>query len=257
MPELADDLAMALDPALLMARAGWPPDPWQARVLRSTALRMLLNCARQAGKSRTVATLACHMAIYNPGSLTLILSPGERQSKETFRKVTEGYRALGSPVPTDAETKLELELATGSRIVALPGVEGTIRGYSGVDLMIVDEASRVDDLIMDAARPMLATSNGRLLALSTPWGKRGWWYEAWEHQGSAWERVEVTAAQCPRISPEFLASERLLMVDLQYRSEYLCQFVDTVDQYFATADIDAMMVDLPPLFPISKEALAI
>ena len=152
-----------------------------------------MNCCRQSGKSTTTAILALHTAIYEPKSLTLLLSPGERQSKELLKKVMDVYRALDRPVPSDTENKLELELENGSRIVALPGNEGTIRGYSGVRLLIVDEASRVPDSLYATVRPMLAVSGGRLVALSTPWGQRGWWYEAWERGGTTWERVQITA----------------------------------------------------------------
>jgi hypothetical protein len=59
---LAHDLAMALDPAVLMQTGGLPPDPWQAALLRSAAPRLLLLCCRQSGKSTTTASLALHTA---------------------------------------------------------------------------------------------------------------------------------------------------------------------------------------------------
>ncbi len=62
---IAPDLAAALDPVVLSQRAGIDPDPWQADVLRSASRQMLLNCARQTGKSTTVATLADHLALYD------------------------------------------------------------------------------------------------------------------------------------------------------------------------------------------------
>jgi hypothetical protein len=132
---LAAELATALDPVLLSQRAGLDPDPWQRDVLRSDAPRVLLNCCRQSGKSTTVATIADHAALYQPGSLIILLSPGERQSKELFKKCADTYRVLGRPVPADTENKLELELTNGSRIVALPGSEGTVRGYSGAAMV--------------------------------------------------------------------------------------------------------------------------
>lgn len=242
------DLALALDPVLMAEAIGMAPDDWQRDVLRSTARRQLLNCSRQSGKSTTTSVLACHTALYDPGSLTLILSPGERQSKETFRKIKAVYHAIDCPVRADVENTLEMELANGSRIVALPGVEGTIRGYSGVRLLIVDEASRVMDPLMAAVRPMLAVSGGRLIALSTPWGKRGWWYEAWE-KGRGWEKVKITAEQCPRISAAFLEEERATLGEHFYRSEYLCQFVDTVDQVFSYEHVmGALSSTVAPLF---------
>ena len=60
---LADDLALALDPALLMARCGLEPDPWQAELLREQPKRALLLCCRQSGKSTTTAVLGLHLSL--------------------------------------------------------------------------------------------------------------------------------------------------------------------------------------------------
>jgi hypothetical protein len=229
---------MALDPSQLAEGAGYIPDRWQRQFLRSTASRVLLNCCRQSGKSTSTATLALHTAIYQPKSLTMLLSPGERQSKELLRKVTDQYRTLGKPVPADVENKLELELSNGSRIVALPGSEPTVRGYSGVDLLVIDEASRVEDSLYAAVRPFLAVSGGRLMALSTPIGKRGWWYEAYTSK-QPWERVEITALDCPRISAEFLAEERVTLGETFYQSEYMCSFEANLFSIFDPLDIEA------------------
>ncbi|MFO7272856.1 MAG: terminase family protein [Sphaerobacter thermophilus] len=246
---LAEDLAVALDRVLLARRAGIEADPWQAAVLRSNAPRMLLNCARQTGKSTTTAILAVHTLVYRPGSLVLVLSPSLRQSQELFRKCIEVYRALDRPVPAEAESALRLELVGGSRLVSLPGTERTTRGFGAVDLLIIDEAARVDDSLYQAVRPMLATSNGRLVALSTPWGKRGWWYEAWAGGGD-WERIMASANICPRISPEFLAEERATLGEWLFRQEYLCEFVDNELQVFPSDLVQAALSDdVPPLFP--------
>src|SRR5207245_11315659 len=114
-----------------------------------------------------------HTALYQPRSLVLLLSPSLRQSAELFKKVIGAYRTLDVTVPTEAESALRLELVNSSRIVSLPGTESTIRGYSGVRLLIIDEAARVPDDLYYSVRPMLAVSGGRLVALSTPFGKRG------------------------------------------------------------------------------------
>ena len=224
-------------------------DPWQLRFLRSNEKRALLNIHRQAGKSTAVGALAAHSAVYEPDSLILLLSPGLRQSMELFRKCLDAYKAMGRPVPADAENKLTLELANGSRIVSLPGKEETIRGYSGVRLLIVDEASRVPDDLYRAVRPMLAVSGGRLLALATPFGKRGWFYQAWEAESTqAWERYRVTVSECDRISPEFLAEERAAL-GTWYAQEYECEFLDIEGAMFRHEDIEGMFAtDLQPLF---------
>ena len=206
-------------------------------MLRSPAPRMLLNCSRQSGKSTVTALLGVHTAIYQPGALVLLLSPSLRQSQELFKKCLSVYRTLDRPVPPEAKSALRLELENGSRIVSLPGKETTIRGYSGVGLLVIDEAARVPDALYYSIRPMLAVSAGRLIALSTPFGTRGWWYEAW-HSPEPWERYEVPATDCPRIPPAFLEEERRNMGEWWFEQEYLCRFLDAQTQAFRREDID-------------------
>ena len=162
---LARDLLMALDPVELAMATGVTPDPWQTHLLRSTEPRVLLNCCRQAGKSTMAATIAVHAAVFQPESLVLLLSPSLRQSQELFKKALKIYQMVDASAPSTTESALRLELANGSRIVSLPGKEETVRGFSGVKLLIVDEASLVSSSLYLLIRPMLAVSGGRLLAL--------------------------------------------------------------------------------------------
>jgi hypothetical protein len=237
--DAATDLAMALDRVAFARAVGIEPDRWQEDVLRSTATRILLNCARQSGKSTVTGVLAVHAALYEPGSLVLLLSPTLRQSQELFKKCLSLYRTVDKPVAPESETALTLSLENGSRVVSLPGKEGTVRGYSGVRLLAIDEAARVPDDLYASVRPMLAVSGGRLVALSTPFGTRGWWYEAWRSSES-WERYEVPATQVPRISPEFLEEERRNVGEWWFRQEYFCEFLDSESQPFRREDIEEM-----------------
>jgi len=229
-------------------KVGIHPDSWQRDLLQSTANRTLLNCSRQSGKSTMAAVLALHRALLVPASLILILAPAERQAKELFSKVAEMYRKLGHPIPADSYRKMGVELSNRSRIEALPGTEKTIRGFSGADLLLVDEAARVDDALYYAVRPMLAVSGGRLLMMSTPFGKRGVFYEEWS-EGQGWERYEVPATECPRIPDVFLEEERQSLGPWWFSQEYECRFMDVNDQVFASEAVDrAMSADVKPLF---------
>jgi hypothetical protein len=181
------------DPARILSAAGMVPDPWQARLLRSRSPRMLLLCSRQSGKSTVAAALALRAALLAPPALVLLLSPTLRQSGELFRdKVLKTYNSLGRPVPTVQESALQMTLTNRSRIISLPGDEETVRGYSGVRLLIVDEASRVPDGLYFALRPMLAVSQGTLVCLSTPFGKRGWFHEEWFTHPGGFPRRRAT-----------------------------------------------------------------
>ena len=95
---------------------------------------------------------------------------------------------------------------------------------------------------------MLAVSGGRLAVLSTPFGKRGFFWDEYQDR-AAWDYYEVPATQCPRIAPEFLAEERRKMGDLWFRSEYLCQFVDSISSAFTYEQVaGAFTSDVAPLF---------
>jgi hypothetical protein len=204
--------------------------------------------AHNSGKSSVAAALSLHTALVRPRSPVLLLSPSTRQSGELFRKVMDLFNALGRPLAVVAESALRVEFANGSRVLSLPGTEGTVRGFSDVALLVIDEAARVADALYYAVRPMLAVSRGRLVALSTPFGKRGWFHDEWFGTGD-WERVKITAPECPRISPAFLAEELRALGDRWYRQEYLCSFEDVIDAVFAYADIQAALSDdVKPLF---------
>lgn len=244
----------ALTPLLMAQRLDLDLDSWQRHVLTSSASQLLLNVTRQGGKSTVAALLGLATALDVDRSLVLVISPGERQSKLLFRKIVTYYRQLGKPRPAETENKLSLQLRNGSEIHALPGDTEKIRGFSGVSLLLVDEAARVPDDMMAAIRPMLAVSGGRMVAMSTPWGKRGWWYQAWSEGGDDWQRFEIPATACPRISPEFLAQERRNLSRLAYESEFECQFVEPDDAFFRYEAIErAFAPDLPTLFPLTPE----
>jgi hypothetical protein len=118
----------------------------------------------------------------------------------------------------------ELRLVHGSRSICLPCREDTIRGYSSIRLLVIDEAARVPDDLYKAVSPMLAVSGGRLICLSTPYGKRGFFWDAWANGGDDWARIEVAADRIPRISAEFLEKEKRCLGESWFRQEYFCSF---------------------------------
>ena len=200
---MARDLARALDPALIATDCGITPDPWQAELLRARPRRSLLLCSRQSGKSTTTALGALDCAIYQPGALVLILSPSQRQSAEMHRTVMAFHAKLKGAPTLANESILKSDFSNGSRIIALPGTEKTVRGYAAADLIIIDEAARVEDELLAATRPMLATSNGRLIALTTPAGKRGWFFDAWTGADDAWHRTASPHPIAPALARTF------------------------------------------------------
>lgn len=240
MMEMSRDLAAALQPSLFArTHLGIVPDEKQRLVLDSRERQVILNCSRQWGKSTVSSILALHQAYYVPKSLVLVVSPTLRQSGELVRKIQMYLPLLGIRKKSDGVNSLSLELPNKSRIIGLPGQDATVRGFSGTNLLIVDEASQVSDTLYRSCRPFLAASkNGRLVMVSTPFGTRGFFWDEWE-RGEDWLRISTPATECPRISPEFLEREKRSMGDSWYRQEYLCEFLENENTYLPRAWVEA------------------
>ena len=245
---MARDMARCFDPVLLMRDAGLEPDAWQAALLRERPKRALLCCARQTGKTELSITLAEWTALFEAPALVLIVSPSQRQSGEVFRRLMLLHSSLKDVPELIAESALRAEYANGSRVIALPGSERTIRGYAGARLIIVDEAARVDDSLFAALRPSMATVDGSLLMLSTPFGKRGEFYRAWA-EGEGWTRIRVPASMCPRLAKAFLDEERRELGPMRYSEEYELAFLEPDEAVFMTVLIDrAFTTEVRPLW---------
>jgi hypothetical protein len=258
MTSMASDLRLALDTDWFAKCAGLegPLDPWQKQVLEGDARKVALNCCRQSGKSTTAGLLACRTALYEPGSLILCVSPSLRQSGELFRKVTGFLHALPTKPGIHAESALRLELRNGSRVVSLPGSEKTVRGYSKASLIVLDEASRIEDSLISGLRPMQAVSKGaRFVAMSTPWGRRGFFYDRWQSADPGWLKVQVTAEQCPRIPSDFLREQERELGPLLFQQEYQCAFVDDAEALFNSELVEAAIDPrVKPLFGVACDA---
>lgn len=224
-------------------RLNFHPDPVQAEVLSSASRRGILCCTRQWGKSTIVAIKALHHTLFTHGALTLVVAPSERQSREFIRKVRHFLLDLGIQPNTDGHNRFSLLLPSGGRLVALPGNQSTIRGFSACTLLIIDEAALVPDEVYHAVVPTLATTNGSLWLMSTPYGQTGFFYEEWHRPNLDWHRVRVTAHECPRITPEFLAWQRLSLGEVAFRQEYLCEFAAGAQNLFSRGLLERNLDD--------------
>jgi len=222
-----------------MAMLGFRPDPWQETLLRSDASRILLLASRQLGKSTATACVALVEAYLHADSLILLSSKTERQSGELFVKLARFHRKLNL-VDTVRDMALTLELANGSRIIALCGEGDNFRGFSDPRLCIIDEASIVSDSVMTSLLPMLLVSGGRMIALSTPKGKRGWFYDKWISEDTDWLRLNARAIDSPRIDKSRLAGQKRDLGERLYSQEFENEFIEAEGQLFSDETIAAI-----------------
>src|SRR5215217_8001154 len=223
-------------------------DAWQEEFLLSRDRRMLLNIFRQGGKSTMTAVLALHQALYHPKSLILILAPALRQATEFFEKVSDMYRLLtgeGLTIGAESDRKLGIKLKNDSRIECLPGSQRTIRGFSKPDLVVVDESAQIDDALYSAILPMLTRSKegGRLLLLSTPYGRRGIYWRLWENGGDIWKRLRVPYTDVGWVPERVIEEAHNTLLPWEFRQEFLCAFEQNEMAVFDVEDFRASTTD--------------
>ncbi|MBL8234220.1 MAG: terminase family protein [Bryobacterales bacterium] len=223
------------------------PSAIQEKLLSDPSRRIILNCTRQWGKSTIAAIKALHHAVTRPGSLTCIASPSARQSAELKRKIVVFAQMLGIPVKGDGTNEISIQLPNGSRIIGFPGKESTIRGFSSVSLLIVDEAAYVNDEIYHAVRPMLAAvPDAQVWLMSTPNARKGFFFEAWL-AAEDWSQYIVPAYECSHLTSKYLDEERARLPERVFRREYLCEFTESDDAIFASDLLYRALTPEPPL----------
>lgn len=265
------EILKAGDPAVFFQEVtGLNPDSYQKQLMEFQNRYLILNCARQWGKSTTISAMAYLRAKYSPKSLILILSHSQRQSMETFRKILEMTEIDAAPLERVEDSKQYMTLSNRSRIISLPDKEGSVRGYSGVNLLIIDEASWVSDDLFGAVSPMITRSRGDLYLLSSPHGKRGFFFNEWYKGSDKWKRYQITApikylyesiksqlkpppedaivGECWHLEEDFIKGELKSMPLRHCLQEYFCEFVETEDQVFSHDLIQSMLDDSKPLF---------
>lgn len=254
---------------------GWSCFEWQKAVLRDRSTRICINGARQAGKSTIISSKACHMAKYKANSMTVILAPTQKQSQEDMEKIN-AFLAHDPTYPVRVKNNSEeLKLENGSRILVLTASDDAARGFSNPDLIIFDEASRIDDSVFDAVRPMITNNlEAVIVEISTPNGKKGFFFN--HFFSPSWTRYEVRCpwdyvrtTSLPTLQKtsyrgaqgvhfyfsdrHFNKSEQMDVIrggmggygmsERKYRQEYCCEFVEAEAQVFANDLIDSLYTD--------------
>lgn len=199
------------------------PDPWQVDALREIVTRrenVLLCCSRGAGKTQTVAVAAYLEACL--GGFVLIVSRSDEQAMTMMQYVAETHARL-QLVKHTRLTMHDIKFEDAGRILSRPCKADTLRSKHKVTLLVIDEAALVPDNVFAVATAMTTISKGRIVLLSTPFGRRGFFWEQWD-SSDGWFRHHVPWTECPRITPDHIERERSRHGDLWVSQEYECLF---------------------------------
>jgi hypothetical protein len=261
------------NPADYIASLGKNPYKWQRMVMDPAYRRVIVLAPRQSGKSLISSGEGGHKAVHKDKSLVVIIAPTEKQTIETAKKVKDFLREDPKvKVIRSSDTLVVLE--NESRIINVVANENGPRGFSSPDVIVIDEASRVPDEVYFATRPQLVKNpNAKLIIVSTPFGKQGFFYRAWASEKSTWTKILVTvpfklertaeglkvvstdipeeeyqaywaerginAFYSPHHTQAFLQEELDEMGEWWWRQEYGVEFLDSQENLFDSEDIRA------------------
>ena len=217
------EIAYRVDPALWMHEIlGITPHDWQRTFLRTPrGASIAVLTARQVGKTTAAAVGMSHSAVFMPGCLSVIACPSQNQSAEALRKVREIVVKAGAKLTTD--NVFRLELGNGSRVLALPGTQESIRGLTVDAWIVADEAAQLDPAIMAALHPMRTQRpNARFAMLSTAWSRTDPFWSVWDNDDPSWMRIRATIDVEPTlIAPNVLERARRQLSEDDFKREYL------------------------------------
>jgi phage FluMu gp28-like protein len=210
---------------------GIKPFPYQAKLLEDDKKRIVACMGRQTGKTTTIAMKAIFFTYTNPNVTVLITAPSLRQSMIMFDRIaTFVYSSARLRNKVVRATRTLIHFENGSKIIALPCSENLLRGYTA-HMVILDEASWIpEDVITQVLFPMLTTTQGYAVFLSTPWDKNHFFYRAFVNPNYSVHKVK--SEQCPLVTQEFLEEMKANMTREAYLMEYEAEFVEALNSYF-------------------------
>lgn len=221
--------------------------PHQDLILNDNSKKKLLNIARQTGKSTVAAIEAMHRSYWNDNTLVLIMSSTKPQALEVIRKIkffmnTSRFTTWKELMPKKKESKAEIEIKnpgkrTYSRIISVPATDAA-RGYSP-NLVICDELAfwPEPEIFNEVVLPMVDATDGDIMGLSTPNGRHGPHWDAYNSKYWSVYHFDYTANPL-NLRPNFKEEKLATMTELQWRAEYLAEFVSSRDSYFTETEIN-------------------
>jgi len=215
--------------------------PYQEKVLTDGSKRIAVRMSRQAGKTTTIAVRAIWYAATHAKTLSLIVAPSLRQSMIMMDRVQSflyGMKAQERRAIVSKMQRTVIWFRNGSQMVALPCSPNLLRGYTAHQVL-ADEAAffRDDEIIFyNVLYPMMATTNGTLIASSTPWATKSVFYQMCKDEKLAdvWSRHHVTwrdVVSAGLMTQQFIDEMRRVSPPERFIREFDAEFSEDVDAY--------------------------
>jgi len=215
------------------------PTDYQAKLLDDDKKRIIVIWPRQSGKSTTLAARMIWHAATHERTLSLIVAPGLRQSMILMDRIQAFLMTMARPVQRKLIRKMQRTVVwfkNGSQLVALPNSPNLLRGYTA-HVVLIDEAAflRDDELVFfNVLFPMLQTTDGTLIASSTPWGKDSVFYRFAQNPAFSKQKINYEAVIKAKLATrEFIEEMRRELPSERFRREFEAEFVEDEMAYLA------------------------
>jgi hypothetical protein len=220
-----------------------------------------LVVGRRGGKSLIASVIAVYLAVFRDHSAHL--TPGERGTISVIaadrRQARTILRYIRAFLDVDAlngvlvaDKQESLELRNDIVIEVHTASFRTTRGYTLIAAIMdeiaffrSEESANPDKEVVAAVRPGLATTNGLLLCISSPYARRGALWDAYSRHFGKDSRVLVwkgtTQEHNPLIAPEII--EQALQEDeSSARAEYFAEFRRDIETFVSREVVNACTV---------------
>jgi len=234
-------------------------DDWQKELLAHEG-NLLLCTGRQVGKTTIFSRKIAKYMLKHANSQIIVVSLTEDQAKLMIVMVLEYLEKTHIKMIKKNQrftNQSMITLINGARVIARPvGQTGdSVRGFTG-DVLVIDEASRMPELIFTAAKPTLLTTGGQIWMCSTPFGKEGYFWECYQNKHKRFKVFHISSEEVIYNRPvragwteekrkaaiAHLEAEKRDMTELQYGQEYLGLFMDDLKRFYDDAWIDKVCI---------------
>ena len=229
--------------------------PFQEKLIRNFHAYRFNICKmpRQTGKSTTVVSYLLHYAVFNDNVNIAILANKASTAGDLLSRLQLAYENLPKWMQQGiiAWNKRSMELENGSKIIAASTSASAVRGGS-YNIIFLDEFAFIPNHIADeffaSVYPTISSGQStKVIIVSTPHGMNHFyrmWHDA-EREKNEYVPTEVHWSEVPGRDTKWKAQTIANTSEQQFRVEFECEFLGSVDTLIAPSKLKAMVYDDP------------
>ena len=208
---------------------------------------------RQSGKSTTVVSYLLHYAIFNDSVTIGILANKAQTARDLLGRLQIAYENLPKWMQQGiiAWNKGSMELENKSKIIAASTSASAVRGMS-FNIIFLDEfafvANHLADDFFSSVYPTISSGKStKVIIVSTPRGMNHFyrlWHDA-ELNRNEYVTTDVHWSEVPGRDEAWKEQTIKNTSEAQFRVEFECEFLGSVDTLISPAKLKTMVYDEP------------